>query len=193
MAIPAGLPEFDSMRRRLSSQYSQKRSEADDALQRRFAASGMLHSGAAAKQSRIQGDELTRQEADAQSQLGTQEMQEMQRRKEIMEGRAFQTSEREGSQNFAAGEAQKGRDFTGGMFDKEFGLKNALARRQYLDPDSFASRQQRLADLEFNINSMNSYLNNAQILKELDMDETEWGRLKTRLNMLGVNFSQPWR
>lgn len=189
MTQPGGLPEFDAMRRRLQGQYSQKRSEADDALQRRFAANGMLNSGAYAKQAQVQGNELTQQETDAQGQLGLQEMQELQRRKEITEGRDFQRSEREGSQGFAAGEAEKGRVFTGGMFDKEFGLKRDLANAQFLGADSFARRQQKMAEDEFTLNKQNSGFNNAQIIASM-VDEYGPEQVNALLSRFGLDISQ---
>lgn len=108
------LPEYDALRRRLKGQFQQKAQESQDALQRRYAANGMIGSGAYGKEQQLQTDQSTRDEVDATAQLDFAQANELQRRKEMAEGRAYQTSEREATQGFAKGEREAGQGFARG-------------------------------------------------------------------------------
>ena len=125
-----GIPEFGAIRRRLQGQFSQRKQEQDDALQRRFAASGMMNSGAAQKIQAQGAQELARAEADANVDVDMAESQELQRRKEIAEGRDFARSEREATQKFSTGERLGAQQFQQGMFDKESAFKERVFREE---------------------------------------------------------------
>lgn len=119
----APLPQYDALRNRLKSQFAQQKQETSDSIQRRFAANGMVGSGAYGKAQ----DEAERQvgnaEADANAQLGFQEAGEQQRQKEVAEGRAFQTSERTGAQGFASSERVAGQQFSKELADRDMAFK----------------------------------------------------------------------
>jgi hypothetical protein len=117
------LPEFDPIRRRLQNQFSRQRQASGDALTRRFASQGMLNSGAFSKMQQEQERELAQSEADAMGQVDFQEAQEAQRRREIAEGRGFQTSEREAAQKYGTSEREGSQAFNRRMFDDQFGLQ----------------------------------------------------------------------
>jgi hypothetical protein len=112
----AALPQYDAIRQRLKSQFTQARQDQGDAIKRRFAANGMVGSGAFGKAQDEAAQKVGKDEADATAALDFQEAGELQRQKEVAEGRQYQTSEREASQGF-----QKG------MFDTQFGEQ----RRQF--------------------------------------------------------------
>lgn len=158
------LAEFDPIRRRLQSQFAKQRQTAGDALQRRFASQGMLNSGAYAKTAQQQEIELAEKEAEATGMVDFQEAMEARRRQEIDEGRKYQTSEREGSQQFQQG-----------MFDKTFGLQK----------EQFGfEKEQRLK--EFEEDRRNNWLTQL-VNADADFDdETEMNELLARLDRMGI-------
>ncbi len=109
MAAP--IDQFALARKRAQQQANVASQTQKGALERRFATLGSLDSGARLKMEAQVDEQTNRQLSDANEGINAQEMQEQQRQREIAEGRKFATSEREGSQSFAAGEATKGRDF----------------------------------------------------------------------------------
>lgn len=128
------LPEFDVQRKKVEQRANAAAQGQQDALQRRFAANGMLNSGAAIKQQQIAANEANTQREDALQAVDAAEISEAQRRQEVQDQMAF-----------ASGEAQKGREFqgsesalaramqgsqfdrslaqSGSQFDKNFGLQ----------------------------------------------------------------------
>jgi hypothetical protein len=143
------LPEYEAMKRRTQQRLQAEGQTQQDALQRKLATVGNLNSGAAIKAQQTQSADLARVQEDAMGQIDVQEAAEGQRRQEVADAMAFQSTEAQKGRDFQGTEAQKGRDFTGGMFDKEFGLKGrafdeelrarqfqeALSRREF-DRDS---------------------------------------------------------
>jgi hypothetical protein len=120
MANPTtGIPQYDAIRQRLKSQYTQARQDQTDAIQRRFAANGMAGSGAYGKAQDQANEQVGKAEADATAQLDFQEANELQRRKELDEGRQFQTSERVGAQQFNEGMFNKDLDLKKQQFDAQ--------------------------------------------------------------------------
>jgi hypothetical protein len=117
------LPQYDAIRQRLKSQYTQQRQDQTDAIQRRFAANGMSGSGAYGKAQDQANADVSKQEAEATSNLDFAEANELQRRKELEEGRQFQTSERLGSQAFQTSERAGAQQFNEGMFNKDLDFK----------------------------------------------------------------------
>ena len=111
----AALPQYDAMRQRLQSQYSQNQGQAQDALDRQFAASGggpgngaqakqtenLAASTEAAKSNDLQG--INAQEAQTRQQLQQQENQNAFQSQEATKGRVLQGQEFNlGQQNQAA-------------------------------------------------------------------------------------------
>ena len=158
------LPQYDALRRRLDSEYATKKSEASDALQRRFASQGMLNSGAYQKTLGIQDEALNRQQADARGTVDFQELGEEQRQKEVADQRAFQTSER-----------VAGQDFSKGMFDQEFGFK----QKQYANENEWRAK-------EFEQDKMNNWLTQL-VNMDADFDDPqEMRELMARLSAMGI-------
>jgi hypothetical protein len=166
------LPEFDPIRRRLQNQFTRQRQTAGDALTRRFASQGMLNSGAFAKMQADQERELGQAEADAMGQVDFQEAQEAQRRREIAEGRTYQTSERLGSQEFSKG-----------MFDKQHGLAEKqfdLQEKQF----GFQKDQTLLENEEARKNNIMTWASN----NDIDInDPEEMNEFMASLGRLGYN------
>lgn len=137
----SNLPEFEPLKRRVQSQFAQQKSESDDAMKRRFAAGGMLGSGAYQKLASQSEQEFAQKQNDALSNVDLAEQSEIQRRKEITEGRDFARGEREASQGFARGEREAsqgfaqgervaGQAFSKGMFDTDMAFKQKLANNE---------------------------------------------------------------
>jgi hypothetical protein len=158
------LPEYDPRRKRIQSQYAQKKSEGQGAIDRRLASQGMFNSGAAIKLQQEHDTEIAKAEGEALSQVDFLEAQENQRRKEIGEQRAYQTSERVG-----------GQEFSKGLFDKEFGLKER----------SFQA-EQGWKQKEFDQNILTNYITAILGLKDADISADEMSFLTTNLSNLGL-------
>lgn len=182
------LPEYDPIRRRIQSTYSQKRSEGEDALKRRMASQGMLQSGAYQKLAQEQETDYSKQESDAMGQVDFLEAQEAQRRKEIDDQRKFQREERLGGQEFQAGEAGKQRGFQRGLFDTEMAFKEKTLseegkrfwagfeeqKRQFGEQFAMQQSEFKLRDDEFKENRRTNEINSIMALKEqglIDDDE----------------------
>lgn len=107
----APLPEFDVQRKKVEQRIAADTQGQQDAMARRFAASGMLNSGAAIKQQDIVANQAQVNREDALGQVDAAETGEQQRRQEIAD-----------AQNFQAAEAQKGRDIQTQQFGQQFDL-----------------------------------------------------------------------
>ena len=174
MADYQPLPEFDAIRRRQQGQLSQQKSESDDALKRRFAMNGMLGSGAFQKSAELSDESSNRAAAEAMSNIDVQEQGELQRRKEVGEGRTFQTGEREGAQRFAAEEAAKGRTFQTGerIGGQEFMTGERLGSQGFATGERVAGQnwQQANMDREYDQNVLTNYINAILGFKEAGLD-----------------------
>ena len=144
-APKAPLPEFAAQRQKVEQRINADTQGQQDAMQRRFAAGGMLNSGAAMKQQGIVANQAQQNKTDALAGVDAAEMGEQQRRQEITDGRDFASSQAQmgrdfegqqaqlgrdfaGSESalgraFSAGESKLGRDQQGSQFDKTFGLQ----------------------------------------------------------------------
>ena len=158
------LAEYDPIRKRIQSQYAQKKSEGQGVIDRRLASQGMFNSGAAIKLQQEHDTEIAKAEGEALSQVDFLEAQEAQRRKEIGEQRQFQREERVG-----------GQDFSKGLFDKEFGLKER----------TFAA-DQGWKQKEFDQNILTNYVTAILGLKDADISADEMSYLTTSLTNLGI-------
>lgn len=140
------LPEFDVQRQKVQQRGNAAAQGQQDAMSRRFAANGMLNSGAALKQQNLIGQEAQRNTEEAIQSVDAAEMGEQQRRQEIVDQRDFASNEAKLGRDFAGSEsalqrAQQGsqfdRSFTqqGSQFDKNFGLQNKQFAADRLDQD----------------------------------------------------------
>ena len=100
------LPQYEAMRRRTQQQNIAQSQMDDDAMKRRFAAQGRIGSGAYIKQAQIAADQQAQRQGSQFMDIDAAEAQELQRQKEVGEGRQFQTSEREASQRYGSGERE---------------------------------------------------------------------------------------
>lgn len=156
MAIPTSSSSgmYDAMRRRAQQQVNAQTQEQDDAMKRRFAANGMMNSGAYLKQQQIANDQSQQRMAEATQNIDFQEQAENQRREETQQAQQFQ-----------ALEAQKQRDFSKGMFDEESKFKREVFERE----DAFRNK-------EFEASQSANYLNSLLALAEqtgLDLDQAD--------------------
>jgi len=119
-APKAPLPEFAAQRQKVEQRINADTQGQQDAMQRRFAAGGMLNSGAAMKQQGIVANQAQQNKTDALAGVDAAEMGEQQRRQEITDGRDFAGSESALSRAFSAGESKLGRDQQGSQFDRSF-------------------------------------------------------------------------
>lgn len=92
--------QFDVAKKKAAEQSAVALQARKDALARRFAALGNLESGARLKQEQIATDESEKNLGTANESIDAAQRSELGRRKEVVMG-----------QQFAAGEAQKGREF----------------------------------------------------------------------------------
>lgn len=189
MALMA-LPQYDAIRNRLQGQFSQQRSEQDDALKRRFAMTGMLGSGAYQKSAQMQDDELGKRQAGAMVDVDFQEAGEQQRQKEVGEGRQFQTGEREGAQRFAAEEAAKGRVFQTGerMGGQEFMRGERLGGQEWQQGNM--NRQFDMQDREYQQSLWNNWLNTIAAMKEADFSGHDLSATLMELERMGFRPPQ---
>ena len=112
-APKAPLPEFAAQRQKVEQRINADTQGQSDAMQRRFAAGGMLNSGAAMKQQGILANQAQVNKTDALAGVDAAEMGEQQRRQEITDGRDFQSSQAQMGRDFEGQQAQLGRDFAG--------------------------------------------------------------------------------
>lgn len=175
-----GLPEYDAMRRRLQSQFSTQRSTADDAMKRRFAAQGMLGSGAYQKSAEMADEQANRDQAEGLQGVDIAEQSELQRRKELGEGRQYQTAEREGAQRFAAEEAAKGRTFQTGEREgaQNFGHAERLGTQDW---------QQGNIDREYQQNLLTNYINAILGFKDAGLSSKDWLNAQSAFGQIGYN------
>jgi hypothetical protein len=124
-----GANQFEILRRRAKREANVQTQQGQEALKRRFASIGQLNSGAAIKQQQIARQQGAERAERAAQTVDLAEAQENQRRKELIEGRQFQsgesqkqreflTGERIGGQEFATGERIGGQEFVSGEADK---------------------------------------------------------------------------
>ena len=144
---PAAAPnQFDAMRRRAAGanqvQMQKAQGQQNESMQRKFAAGGLMNSGAAIKAQQVADQELTGQfNQQFQDQQGGIDEAEAQQ--------SFAASEAQRGRDFQGLEAQKGRDFQGGQFDKSFALDSEMKRAQMgLAQDEMGLKRQ---DQEFNM------------------------------------------
>lgn len=167
------LPQFEAMRRRAQQQSNVAQQEAEDALKRKFASTGMGSSGAAIKTQANLRKDFAEQAAQAREGVDIAEQAELQRRQEVQDQRDFAAQEAQKQREFAAGESKLGREFAAG----ESALSRQMAADQFgksfgLQRDTFAEQQRQarfgegMAKDQFDIDKINSAINIATVLKE---------------------------
>lgn len=129
-APKAPLPEFAAQRKKVEQRINADTQGQQEAMQRRFAAQGMLNSGAAIKQAGIVANQAQQNREDALGQVDAAEMGEMQRRQEVMDNRDFAANESKLGRDFQGQESAMARALQSGQFDRSFGLQEKDFARQ---------------------------------------------------------------
>ena len=155
----APLPEFAQQRQKVEQRVNADTQGQQDAMQRRFAAQGMLNSGAAIKQGNIVANQGTQNKVDAIAGVDAAEMGEQQRRQEIQDTRDFSANQAQLGRDFEGQQSQLGRDFAGNesklgrdlqssQFNKSYDMQNS----QFKDTFGLQKSQfnQDVADNAFN-------------------------------------------
>jgi len=121
------LPEFQAQRKKVEQRINADTQGQQDAMSRRFAAQGMLNSGAAIKNQGLVANQAAQNREDALAQVDAAEIGEQQRRQEVVDSRDFAANESRLGRDFAAGESKLGRDFQG----SESAIARALQASQF--------------------------------------------------------------
>lgn len=169
------LPQYDAMRTRLNSQYSQVQGQAQDSLDRQFAAAGGgPGNGAQAKQTenlaagiaQQKGNDLqgiNAQEAQTRFGLQQQEAERAFQSGEAQKGYGFQAAQSELGRQFAGGESAAGRNQASQIFNAQSGLQSQMFNtQQATDAQKFnAQMQQNQNQFNFGANTTLAGLNQA--------------------------------
>jgi hypothetical protein len=150
--MPQALPEFDSARNRTANQFQAKRTDTQNALQRRFAAMGNLNSGEATKQLALADQANADQSNQAQQDINSQEQQQLAAAREAEAQRAFQQGALDTDNEFKNREFDFNKQIQSGQADlakKQFERESlddafnaAQAHIESSDPEKFESALQ---------------------------------------------------
>jgi hypothetical protein len=146
--LPQSLPEFDSARNRTANQFQAKRTDTQNALQRRFAAMGNLNSGEAVKQLALANQGLADTENQAQQDINSQETQQINQTRDAEEQRALQQQALESDNDLKQQEFGLNKQVQQGQLDlaqKQFkrdsiddAFNAAMAHAESSDQEAFA-------------------------------------------------------
>jgi hypothetical protein len=121
------LPQYDAMRERLNSQYSQQQSQAQDSLDRQFAAAGGgPGNGAQAKQTENLATGIAQQKGNDLLGVNAQEAQTRTALQQQEQERAYQSGEAQKGYGFQAQQADIGRQFQAGQTAAQMGLQAGM-------------------------------------------------------------------
>lgn len=140
------LPQFELMRRRASQRAEASGQQANDALQRRFAAMGGLNSGAAIKQQQLTSEAVARQREDALAGVDAAEQQERMRQQDLADERNFQATEADRLREFQGAEAARGRNMQRDMTGLDVDYRNRALSLE----DAFRNKQLWTQNNQFN-------------------------------------------
>lgn len=168
--------QFDVARKRLRQQEITQGQEAERALKRQFARAGGLGSGAYIKQLGIAKSKIGEQAQSGREAIQSAELRELERRKEIEEGRKFASGEAEKGRQFAKAEGATQRTFQKGMFDVEQKFRqqqaefqNNLARFGQTTKLKQLDLAKQQFDLEKDIAAFNKEIALAELNKPTDL------------------------
>jgi hypothetical protein len=151
-----------------------------EALQRRFAATGSLSSGASIKAEQMASQESAKRFGEAQGQLEMSRLGEQAQQEEIEKQRQFQRGEREAGQMFASGEREAGQTFAGEQAE----LQRKFTSGERLSAQEFAKLQ---AGEQMKFAERQNELNRALQQQGIDLQgkEFEINKLVSLFNMGG--------
>lgn len=147
------LPQYDAMREQINSQYSQTQSQAQDALDRQFAAmGGGPGNGAQAKQTENLASSIAKQKGQDLMGINAQEAQTRTQLQQIQQQEAFQS-----------GEQQRGQEFQQGLTGAQmgFGAQQFNAGQNFAAQQFNQQMQQQQNQFNFGANSTIAGLNMA--------------------------------
>lgn len=142
----AALPQFDMQRQLVNSQYSQQQSQAQDSLDRQFAAmGGGPGNGAQLKQTENLATGFAKQKSQDLLNIGAQEAQTRTALQQQQDVQAFQSGEAQKGYAFQAGQANTGYQFAQQQADTGYGFQAGQAdlTRQFAAGESEAQRAQQ--------------------------------------------------
>lgn len=130
---------YDLLRSRANQDVATQGQEASSALQRRQAQLGNLNSGAAIKQQQVLGDKVAEQKQKANEGIDIAQSGEQAQLEQVKQG-----------QEFAAGEAEKGRGFSSSerLAAQTFGSSEADKQRGFMSGESKLQRDQQSSQFD---------------------------------------------
>lgn len=141
--VPSSLPQYDLMRNNINSQYSTVQGQAQDSLDRQFAAmGGGPGNGAQAKQTENLATSVANQKGQDLNNINFQEAQQIGQMKAVQQQEAYQSGETQKGYGFQAGQAAQGMQFQGSQNAMQRALAAATANSQgNLQAQEFGSGQ----------------------------------------------------
>jgi len=130
---------YDLLRQRASQEVNTQGQEASNALERRQAQLGNLKSGAAIKQQQVLSDQVASQKQKANEGIDIAQSGEQAQLEQVKQG-----------QEFAAGEAEKGRGFSSSerLAAQTFGSSEADKQRGFMSGESKLQRDQQSSQFD---------------------------------------------
>jgi len=143
---------FDMLKQRAAQESRAQTQEAEKGLTRQFSRLGGIGTGAFVKQQALAKEAGARRLGEATQNIEFQKLGEQQRQEDIQKQREFQTAERLGGQEFAAGQLGKQQEFARSerLGAQEFGASQAEMQRKYATGERVAAQdfQRGLFDIE---------------------------------------------
>ncbi len=128
---------FDILKQKAAQDVRKQTQESEQGLKRQFSRLGGIGTGAFVKQQQLAKEAGSRRLQEAEQGIEFQRLGEQQRQEDITAQRAFQTSERMGSQQFATGERMGSQKFSAGQLGKQ----QAFATSERLGAQEFSADQ----------------------------------------------------
>ncbi len=151
--------KYDTLRTRARQDANVAAEQNVGALQRRFAAQGMVNSGEAIKQEQLAREESDKGAQQANENIDFAQAQEQAAQQDAENQRAFAREERVGGQQFAREERLQAQGFSKSLFDQDMAFKQ---KQQSFAESSFAKQfdegvrnSDRTYDLEREAQSFN--------------------------------------
>ena len=158
---PAPLPEFEQARQQANQRANANAQQQGEALNRRFAAGGMLNSGAAVKQTAVQNEALNQQKEQAIGGIDAQEAAAQRGIQDKLNEQAFASSEAEKGRQFASGESALSRKMAEDQFGKTFGASQEQFGKTFGASEAQRAISNKLAEQENEMNLRTTKLNEA--------------------------------
>jgi len=141
---------YDLLRSRANQDVATQGQEASSALQRRQAQLGNLNSGAAIKQQQVLGDKVAEQKQKANEGIDIAQSGEQAQLEQVKQGQEFASGEALKGREFAGLEAEKGRGFSSSerLAAQTFGSSEADKQRGFMSGESKLQRDQQSSQFD---------------------------------------------